>query len=753
MSQKSSSKNFYKSSFIKIKPSDHLKNSITLPELPAAHYLKLSDEKTIKTRVFSEFASLKLRSDKASQSQSRRFLDSKEIKDHSRPDQSLLLSTLGILNTSSTHSLPRDLSKLKGILSSSKSLEKLSLGPPATREDTTKLADWLSQMLKTALSESNQDMESLCETAMVIYEVCLYEIVRQVSVQCVERGELINSVWKAYQGILEKALQISKAMQEFQRNEFQQECEKIQLCYSSELSRLKQDNQLLSDDIETLRRLVKSREEECSNMARKELKIIDKVHVLQKQYETSKRDLLYLQEDNRIMKAKLFNSSVEFVENSQGVIEPRLVSIQKIRRKNDQEIQAIVKSDPLLSAQMVSDEKTENLMKNIEKYDEFTKELMNKIDFQDKNEATEVFLCDKEVQTEIFLIESLKNTSPAELMEFKVENIMDLFEGNQENSENDDDVKETAGDYLVKFKEKIDQVNEILEKVRNNIQKSTPAGYQREYLKTFFNSVQNSIDIMRYENENENENENEKENQAEDSSVVRKRPKLLTFIQKIEKSSKKETRDLIGLITQRVLNTPAHKLKSVVFKRMLMKLISTFYEIKQKKMQEGDRKQQMSQIASEFFLNKYGMQKVVENKFTQLLSSCLKYKSIKRVYNFGRFLNLFGPSKIEDLHFYMDSVSCMRQTFTTENGEELKIPQDKAIDWCKSFLPSILPEVDRVKVKTFIESNKQTDPITRVPTVEVDSLLDYTIEIIHKNRIENADFLRCIYEAGDVFFI
>ena len=740
MSKKSSSKNFYKSSFIKLKVSDNLKNSIILPELPSASYLKLSDQQTIKTRVFSEFASLKLKADKESKSVPRYQT---EARDSTKPNQSLLLHTLGVLNTNSTRQLPKDLSKLKGILSSSKSMEKLSLGMPATREDTTKLAEWLNQMLKAALCESNQDMESLCETAMLIYEVCLHEIVRQVSVQCVERGELINSVWKAYQGILEKALQISKAMQELQRTEFEYECERIHNSYSGELERLKVDNQQLSDDIDMLRRLVKSREEECSNMAKKELKIIDKVHVLQKQYESCKRDLLYLQEDNRIMKAKLFNSSVEFVENSQGVIEPRLVSIQKIKRKNEAEIQAIVKSDPLLSAQMVSDEKTEILMKNIEKFDEFTKEIMNKIDFQDKNEATELETAEAEVQTELYLIDSLKSNSPVQLMEFKVENIMDLLE-EEHKSDSEDDRKPTVEHYLNKFQEKIDQVNEILEKVRTNIQKNTPVGYKKECLKTFFNSVQDSIAYM--------QSENEKENQSEEQ-IERKRPKLLTFIQKIDKSTKKETRDLIGLITQKVLNTPAHKLKSVVFKRMLMKLISTFYEIKQKKNMEGDRKQQMSQIASEFFYNKYGMQKVVENKYTQLLSSCLKYKSIKRVYNFGKFLNLYGLSTIDDLNFYMDSISCMRQTYTTENGEELKIPYEKAIDWCKTFLPSILPEVDRQKLKVYIENNKLMDPITRVHTVEVDSLLEYGMEIIHKNRIENADFLRCIYEAGDVFCI
>lgn len=745
----SSSKKFYKSSMTKLKFSERLKSSIILPELPAAKYLQISDKETIKTRVFSDFASMKIKADKDSHSLSQRKFKTQDIKDQPHGDQSqLLLSTLGILNSSSAHQLPKDIKKLKKILTSAKTMDKLSLGVPATREDTTKLADWLNSMLKSALNENNQNIESLCETAMVIYEVCLYEIVRQVSVHCIERGELINLVWKAYMGILEKALKISKAVQELQKTEFSQELEKITQDYDQQIEKLNKDNAQLNEDLNCLRRMVKTREEECSNMARKEVKIIEKVHILQKQYESTKRELLYLQEDNRIMKAKLFNSSVEFVENSQGVIEPRLVSIQKIKRKSEGEILKIANSDPLLSAQMVSDEKTESLMKSIEKYDEYTKVLMSQVDFLDKNEATENFAVEAEVQTDNELFKRYSDdASSLQLMELKIENVMDIFEDNKEETfENQDIKEEEAEHYFSKFQEKINQVNQFLDKVKANIQKNSPSGIRKDLLKTFYNSVQDSIATM--------EQEQEQDKDLLTQPFERKqRPKLLTFIQKIEKTAKKETKDLISLITQKVLQTPAHKLKSIVFKRMLMKLISSFYEVKLKKMLEGDRKQNMTQIVTEMFYNKYGMPKVVENKYVQLLSSCIKYKSIKRVHNFGRFLRLYDNYTLDDLNFFMDSIAAMKQTHYSENGEELKIHVDKALEWCKNFLPGFLPSADLLKMKNFVENFKQVDPVTRVPTIEVDALLEYCIEVIHKNRVENADFLMSIYEAGDVFDI
>ena len=69
----------------------------------------------------------------------------------------------------------------------------IDLGCPATRKDVQDLASWLNSMLQKALMNNNNP-EILYETANTIYRTCFEEIIRQVRVQCKERGDLIKKV-------------------------------------------------------------------------------------------------------------------------------------------------------------------------------------------------------------------------------------------------------------------------------------------------------------------------------------------------------------------------------------------------------------------------------------------------------------------------------------------------------------------------------------------------------------------------------
>lgn len=738
-------RNKFKKNFLKSK---ELQNSATLPELPAVSLLKISENQTVKTRVLSELADFKLGKDKKVGKRLRKSVKS-DLKDTS--DHSNLLSTLGVISSPSNRKLPKDISKLKEILSSSKTLDKLELGSPATREDTTILSEWLDSMLKTALSESNNNIENLCETAMLIYEVCFHEIVRQVSVQCLERGDLINRVWKAYLGILEKALKISKAIQSRQVSEFQTDLNNLAQGYKDQIQELKSHQKFSSEEINKIKRQLKNKEDEINKIAKKEVKIIEKMNLIQKEYESNKRELLFIQEDNRILNAKLMNCNIEFVEGTNGVIQPRLVSIQKFKRKDSLKIQKIIDSDPLLSAQMTSDEKTKNLLKSIESYKKFTGRYITQPDFCDQSCGTETIYADSQVQTDSYELktsraESIK-LSEAKLIEFKLENILDLSQDQSIEKVSADPgatASEKTEGFLVKFQEKIDQVNALIEKMKQNMQNKIPIVSQKELLKTFYSSVKDSVSMMQQEYQNVLTPEPFERSQ--------KRNKLFTFIQKT-KVSKKPTVDLISSLTQKVINTPLHKLKNIIVKKTLLKTINIIYDIKIKKISEGDKKQDIGQVLTEFFYYKYGMPKVVENKFFQLLGSCVKYKSIKRVFVFGRFLKLFKVATMDDLNFYLDSFSYMKQPSTSENIEELRIPYEKIMEWYKLYLPSIFTEQDRTKMKVFIESYKQLDPATKLAYIDLDSVLEYGIDILQKKRSDNLDFLKSIYEAGDVIII
>ena len=64
-------------------------------------------------------------------------------------------------------------------------MDKILMGNPTGRQDIKELCTWFSSML-----EFHQD--SSIDTIMVIYDSCAKEIVRQVAVQCIERGELLQ---------------------------------------------------------------------------------------------------------------------------------------------------------------------------------------------------------------------------------------------------------------------------------------------------------------------------------------------------------------------------------------------------------------------------------------------------------------------------------------------------------------------------------------------------------------------------------
>jgi hypothetical protein len=67
----------------------------------------------------------------------------------------------------------------------SDNIDKILMGNPTGRQDIKELCTWFSSMLEV-------HQESDIDTLMLIYEACSKEIIRQVAVQCIERGELLQ---------------------------------------------------------------------------------------------------------------------------------------------------------------------------------------------------------------------------------------------------------------------------------------------------------------------------------------------------------------------------------------------------------------------------------------------------------------------------------------------------------------------------------------------------------------------------------
>ena len=70
----------------------------------------------------------------------------------------------------------------------------LSRGSPSGRREIKLLVSWLSCMLEIYVKDQNKPVYQKVKAYALILKVCLKELVRQVKVQCNDRGELLDKV-------------------------------------------------------------------------------------------------------------------------------------------------------------------------------------------------------------------------------------------------------------------------------------------------------------------------------------------------------------------------------------------------------------------------------------------------------------------------------------------------------------------------------------------------------------------------------
>ena len=134
----------------------------------------------------------------------------------------------------STPKLPRDIRSLDNYVQSN------NYRLPPDREDAKQLLKWIDEMLSQTLEEQNEP-EKVFESAYKIYNLCLAEVVKQVSVQCKERGALLERVWKAYQTLFEKAIKMQDMKKELSEERHSNEKNRIHKLYNSQIKDL-EDN-------------------------------------------------------------------------------------------------------------------------------------------------------------------------------------------------------------------------------------------------------------------------------------------------------------------------------------------------------------------------------------------------------------------------------------------------------------------------------------------------------------------------------
>lgn len=281
-----------------------------------------------------------------------------------------------LLNKSPTK-LP---TRLEGLDNFDSAHAELDLGHPATRKDVKNLMSWLGSMLQKALI-STLSPENLYETTNTIYKVCFQELIRQVKVQCKERGELIQQVWQTYQKLFEHALKVAQAKQENIEKNHNSAIVNLERLYEKKISDLIQVNEDLARKNEKLEKQMKFKEEAYAIKQYRETKLLQALDLFKQQYAMLKEELLINKEENRISRIKIDN-----LQNftSRG--------IKKYKLKSSDFIAQSLKSDPIMQYQ--GEEGAQELIRNISKHgkiypEKFQDEIYSAIDFEDKETSTE----------------------------------------------------------------------------------------------------------------------------------------------------------------------------------------------------------------------------------------------------------------------------------------------------------------------------------------------------------------------------
>ncbi|EAR99147.2 hypothetical protein TTHERM_00389870 (macronuclear) [Tetrahymena thermophila SB210] len=80
------------------------------------------------------------------------------------------------------------------------------------REESKQLQDWLKAMIDKVLKKPNNSFQQMFSELELIFHGCMQELVRQISIQCQERGEILCQIWNQYNYLISKLFSMHSVM-------------------------------------------------------------------------------------------------------------------------------------------------------------------------------------------------------------------------------------------------------------------------------------------------------------------------------------------------------------------------------------------------------------------------------------------------------------------------------------------------------------------------------------------------------------
>lgn len=117
-----------------------------------------------------------------------------------------------------------------------------TLGVPSKRQDALQVMEWIDSMLMQIQSQEDTINEyDGVEMVYLIYKKAWQEIIRQVSVNCVERGYAMQKIFDAFLHILKRQVEITRQKKQKYKQKYEEQTSKLNLLHKSVLDKLQKD--------------------------------------------------------------------------------------------------------------------------------------------------------------------------------------------------------------------------------------------------------------------------------------------------------------------------------------------------------------------------------------------------------------------------------------------------------------------------------------------------------------------------------
>lgn len=170
---------------------------------------------------------------------------------------------------------------------------------PATRQDVMVLSTWMNSKIQQIAENGSLKEEEKNLQYDRLYNICINEVFRQISLECAERGELIHRIWSCYFQIFSQCKLNLEAEIQRLKAEHQKESQRQYEWHQKFIDKKDQD---LEDCKLEIQKLLKAQEDDQKNfmkMMHKNLKYKQKIDQLKGIITVNKAQIEEVKDENR----------------------------------------------------------------------------------------------------------------------------------------------------------------------------------------------------------------------------------------------------------------------------------------------------------------------------------------------------------------------------------------------------------------------------------------------------------------------